>query len=86
MKEIKKISLSNVISKLSRNQMRYVMAGSGGMNCKTGGCSVYDSNSGQTYSGTCQGTTGNNSTSCYCLTALGSYDVGNSSGMSSCTR
>ena len=29
MKEIKKLSLSNVISKLTRNEMRYVMAGSG---------------------------------------------------------
>ncbi len=29
MKQIKKLSLSNVISKLSRNEMRYVMAGSG---------------------------------------------------------
>ncbi len=29
MKEIKKVSLSNVISKLTRNEMRYVMAGSG---------------------------------------------------------
>ena len=30
MKQIKKLSLSNVISKLTRNEMRYVMAGSGG--------------------------------------------------------
>ncbi len=29
MKQIKKLSLSNVISKLTRNEMRYVMAGSG---------------------------------------------------------
>ena len=36
MKEIKKLSLSNVISKLTRNEMRYVMAGSGaeGTTCK----------------------------------------------------
>lgn len=30
MKQIKKLSLSNMISKLTRNEMRYVMAGSGG--------------------------------------------------------
>ncbi len=29
MKQIKKLSLSNVIGKLTRNEMRYVMAGSG---------------------------------------------------------
>lgn len=29
MKQIKKMSLSNMISKLTRNEMRYVMAGSG---------------------------------------------------------
>ena len=33
MKGIKKISLSNVINKLSRNEMRYVMAGSGSTTC-----------------------------------------------------
>ncbi len=33
MKQIKKLSLSNVISKLSRNEMRYVMAGSGNRTC-----------------------------------------------------
>jgi len=42
MKEIKKISLSNVINKLSRNEMRYVMAGSGdsgGTTCAKNTCS-----------------------------------------------
>lgn len=29
MKQIKKLSLSNLISKLTRNEMRYVIAGSG---------------------------------------------------------
>lgn len=29
MKQIKKLSLSNVIGKLTRNEMRYLMAGSG---------------------------------------------------------
>lgn len=29
MKQIKKLSLSNAIGKLTRNEMRYVMAGSG---------------------------------------------------------
>lgn len=29
MKKLEKLSLSNVISKLTRNEMRYVMAGSG---------------------------------------------------------
>lgn len=29
MKQIKKLSLSNVISKLTRNEMRYVLAGTG---------------------------------------------------------
>lgn len=34
MKQIKKLSLSNVIGKLTRNEMRYVMAGSGSDACK----------------------------------------------------
>jgi hypothetical protein len=38
MKQIKKLSLSNVISKLTRNEMRYVMAGSGG---GTESCNAY---------------------------------------------
>lgn len=29
MKQIKKLSLSNLVSKLTRNEMRYIMAGSG---------------------------------------------------------
>ena len=45
MKEIKKLSLSNVIRKLTRNEMRYIM---GGMNCKTNPCIVWDANSGNT--------------------------------------
>ena len=44
MKQIKKLSLSNVISKLTRNEMRYVMAGSGSTAC--GSCSsAYDCSS-----------------------------------------
>lgn len=35
MKQIKKLSLSNVIGKLTRNEMRYVMAGSGSRTCIT---------------------------------------------------
>ncbi len=38
MKQIKKLSLSNVISKLSRNEMRYVMAGSGNGSTCNGRC------------------------------------------------
>lgn len=35
MKQIKKLSLSNVIGKLTRNEMRYVMAGSGAIGCES---------------------------------------------------
>jgi hypothetical protein len=83
MKQIKKLSLSNVIGKLTRNEMRYVMAGSGST-CKTSDCTVYDSNTGMTHTGTCESTWGNNIVTCYCLSSLGDYNVGNSSGMSHC--
>ena len=48
MKEIKKLSLSNVISKLTRNEMRYVMAGSGASEAPgcSGGCNAGE-NAGQ---------------------------------------
>lgn len=52
MKQIKKLSLSNVIGKLTRNEMRYVMAGSG----SGGGCKLVVQNANgtyTTYSGTC---------------------------------
>ncbi|PRZ22918.1 hypothetical protein [Flavobacterium granuli] len=43
MKQIKKLSLSNLIGKLTRNKMRYVMAGSGDSAKKCGTCySAYD--------------------------------------------
>ena len=51
--ETKKMSLANIKGKLSRTEMKNIMAGSGGGNCRTGGCTVFNSNNGQTYSGSC---------------------------------
>ncbi len=78
--EIKKMSLANMDGKLTRKEMKNIMAGSSG--CKTVSCSVYVS--GTTYYGSCGGKSGGNTLSCYCLTSYGDYQVGNSSGMSNC--
>jgi hypothetical protein len=52
--QTQKMSLASIKGKLSRAEMKNIMAGSGsGAGCKTGGCSVYNSANGQTYSGSC---------------------------------
>ena len=49
-----KMSLANIQGKLSRSEMKNIMAGSGGSgNCSYSSCTVYDSLTGQTYSGSC---------------------------------
>ncbi len=79
---MKKLSLKKAKNMLSRKEMKAITGGGYG-----GGrsCSVYSPDSGYTYTGTCQSITGNNITTYYCATALGYYEVGNSSGMSRCT-
>lgn len=78
----KKLSLG---IRLERHQLREILGGSvpvddGGANCKIGSCSVYDSTTGTTYTGTCgvyvhSGTHPGSSpsTHCYCSTSLGHY-------------
>jgi len=70
-----KMSLANIQGKLSRAEMKNIMAGSGGGSCGGGTCSVYDSNSGITYSGTCgYSDMGGGLQLCECRTSLGFYN------------
>jgi len=84
---MKKLSLKNAKSMLSRKEMKAISGGYDGYgnHCLTSACSVYDPATAMTHTGTCQGSSGNNIITCYCLTSLGDYNVGNSSGMSHCT-
>lgn len=76
------MSLANLDGKLTRKEMKNIMAGSSG--CKSGKCRVVNTSSGTTYHGSCGGQSGNNTLTCYCITAFGSYPVTNVSGMSEC--
>ena len=58
------MSLANIKGKLSRTEMKNIMAGSG---CGTGPCTVYDGT--RTHSGRC----GFNFYACECITDLGYY-------------
>ncbi len=50
--QTKKMSLANIQGKLSRTEMKNIMAGSGsGGGCRSGGCGVYSG--GTTYWGQC---------------------------------
>jgi hypothetical protein len=75
------------MKQLTREQMKTITGGlyggdggGEGSSCSTSGCSVYDSNTGNTYSGTCgtyilaAGRWGVASI-CECQTSLGPYDV-----------
>jgi hypothetical protein len=74
-----KMSLANIQGKLSRDEMKKIMAGSTG--CSTGPCTVY--NNGTTYSGTCgRYDFGGGYSLCECKTSLGIYTP--SSGQSHC--
>jgi hypothetical protein len=88
--QTKKMSLAAIQGKLSRNEMKQIMAGSGGgAICKWfGTCTVYSN--GTTYSGTCGVYThsgahpGSSASShCMCITGLGHYTT--TSGSYSCT-
>ena len=80
---MKKLSFKNAKKMLSRKEMKAINGG--GYGSVGSPCSVYSPDSHLTYTGTCQSITGNNITTYYCATALGYYEVGNSSGMSHCT-
>ena len=82
--QTQKMSLANIQGKLSRSEMKNIMAGSGGGTCRSGACTVYNSANGQTYSGYCGlwvHTTG--SSHCMCVTNLGHYTSTN--GWAACT-
>ncbi len=68
-----KMSLENIQGKLSRAEMKNIMAGSG-TTCASGGCSVYDSNSHITYYGHCGWEmAGGMVPWCECVTSAGFY-------------
>ncbi len=48
-----KMSLANIEGKLSRAEMKKIMAGSDSGSCGSGPCSVYNSSTGDTAYGTC---------------------------------
>ena len=72
-----KMSLANIQGKLSRAEMKNIMAGSGSK-CSYSGCTVYDSYTGKTYAGSCgyiSAVPGNPLTSnCECVTSYGYYN------------
>jgi hypothetical protein len=69
-----KMSLANIQGKLSRTEMKNIMAGSG-ENCSSGPCTVYDSNSNATYPGNCGlYDVGGGLYVCECKTSFGFYD------------
>jgi hypothetical protein len=78
---------------LTREQMKMVGAGSGSGYCLTGTCTLYDSNSGVTYSGSCQSASlnlgpGIYSTQCFCYTSIsqmGPVPLSSNGGVSRCT-
>ena len=77
----KKMSLANIQGKLSRTEMKNIMAGSGG--CSTNACTVYTGSS--TYSGTCgYYNLGGGLFACECVTAYGFYNP--SGGTSHCVN
>jgi hypothetical protein len=83
--QTKKMSLANIQGKLSRAEMKNIMAGSGG-SCSTSSCTVYDRSSGTTYSCQCGYVTMDPSypytANCECSTSLGYYNP--DGGTSSC--
>jgi len=82
----KKMSLANIQGKLSRAEMKNIMAGSGTGNCKSSICTVYDSSTGKTYNGNCgyyNLSPGNPLTAtCECVSSFGFYTP--NGGTSSC--
>ena len=68
--QTKKMSLANIQGKLSRAEMKKIMAGSG---CSTSGCTLYDASTGITYTGYCGFTTGPGAPFCECKTSYGFY-------------
>jgi hypothetical protein len=72
--QTKKMSLANIKGKLSRNELKSIMAGSG-TGCRIGACTVYNSANGQTYSGSCgiYVHSGHGGSHCMCGTSLGHY-------------
>jgi hypothetical protein len=76
--QTKKMSLANIQGKLSRSEMKNIMAGSSYTRCRNGSCQVYSS--GSLYSGYC-GTAVHSgshsgsspSTHCMCISSLGHY-------------
>ena len=77
------MSLANIQGKLSRAEMKQIMAGSGSI-CRSGTCSVYNTTDGVTYSGTCNtyvhadhSGNGTSSSHCICWTSLQHYNSSN---------
>ena len=57
--QTQKLSLANIKGKLSRTEMKNIMAGSGSTSCSSGPCTLFVD--GITYSGTCGFYSGNGS-------------------------
>ena len=76
--QTQKMSLANIQGKLSRNEMKKIMAGSGESCSISASCSVFYS--GNTYFGECGLLNGH----CKCVTDLGDYQPASNGGVSRC--
>ncbi|WP_157802145.1 hypothetical protein [Flavobacterium sp. 1] len=76
------MSLATIAGKLTRNEMKNIMAGSGISNCSMGPCSVFSG--GSTNTGFCRGNQTGNVVTCYC-DAIGGLDpITSNGGLSRC--
>jgi hypothetical protein len=86
--EIKKMSLAAIQGKLSRAEMKNIMAGSGGSVCSTGlSCTLYVGST--PYPGTCEAGWGGGSgayIACGCSTQYGPYNPISNGGVSRCIK
>jgi len=73
-----KMSLANIQGKLSREEMKNIMAGSASGSCRSGTCYVYNTYNSSTYSGYCVTVShGSHGSHCMCMTSLGHYNSNN---------
>ena len=79
---MKKINFKAMSQSLTREEMRSVMAGSGGGCNSYTKCSLYAN--GLTYEGFCSAVSGNNTVTCYCNTDYGVYMPSSNGGWSRC--
>lgn len=86
--QTKKMSLANIQGKLSRAEMKNIMAGSGSSTCMVGASCTLFAN-GITYAGSCDAGWGGGSgayIACGCSTQYGVYTPTSNGGISRCYR